>query len=220
MKKEMTLKKAETIFEYYGIEKDKKPLVLFGQPAKEFYKNHLKSRGLSSIKAYLKMKKTNGIFLYEDLDIQYIKENLATYLKKNGFNEECYKNGVVCLFRNSIATLAHEIRHAYQLQHEDLNEFMMIEKSDALMYLYNKFYVYYPNEQDAFYLTLQYLKAKESKFTYLSYLFKISTLEVEYSWNAKSLHSFKHGIVFNSIKKKLKLGKVDIKPLDIKNEFY
>lgn len=215
MKKENILKKAQEIFEYYGIEQDKQPLVIYGTNAKNFYKKYLTNQGVSKFKAYLGMKNINGIFLYENIDVDFINQHLKLYIKFNGLNEDCYKNGVVCLLTHSISTLAHEIRHVYQLQHDHLNEFMEIESTKELSAIYSKFYVFYPNEQDAFYATLDYLKTKENKSKYVSYFLHVASLEIKYSLQLLNLSHLNKGIMMNTFKTKFKVGTVNMQPIDV-----
>src|SRR5690625_2991145 len=69
---------------------DKKPVVKYGEDAREFANKHKKRIKIN--------KETSGVFLYEDLP------------------EEYEETGVVCLLKYSIGSLAHELCHAKQFQ--------------------------------------------------------------------------------------------------------
>lgn len=216
MKATSIFKKGENIYDYYNIEKDKQPLILIGENAEKLYIKYLTGKGMLPRDAYKKTKRTNGAFLYQSLDIDYIKEHFSDYMKANEFAENAYENGVICMLRNKIPTLAHEIRHAYQLQNDELNEYMMIENNRNLTILYSRYYIFYPNEQDAFNSALEYLKSNESKLEYLKYLGHILSLELEYAFKLKSTLFFKTGITMNKIKKLFRLKNVDLKPINVK----
>jgi len=143
------------------------PVLLVGNQALDFIERHFADRGKEvPINA-------NGLFLYENLNEEYIEEN--------NIDKRCFNNGIICLLRNRKSTLIHEMRHAYQLKNN--SEYMYLEKDERLSKEYTETYVYYPSEEDAFTYTINHLKEnsnKPFKLDYLHYKLNYMSLRLEY----------------------------------------
>lgn len=207
MKKEQILLNAKNVFDYYGIKKEKQPLILHGNLAKKFYIEYWVKKGFSHTEANKEMKRVNGIFLYEGIEEKDLLE-YSQYMRENGFSQDCYKNGVICLIRNRFTTLAHEIRHSYQLNSVDFDGLMMINQDHSLCYLYHVLYVYYPTEQDAFFKTWEYLKSQDKKVSFV-YMMKIMQLEFKYLFKTKEFKKFTNGFTVHLLKNLFRSKKED-----------
>lgn len=168
------------------------PVLLIGAEAKRFIKNHYSNRNEK-----ISISKTNAMFLYENLDEEYIENN--------SIDKRCIENGVICLIRSKKYSLVHEMRHAYQLKND--SEYMFLEEDENLKEEYKETYPYYPSEKDAFNYTIDYLrneasqthnindgivkyilrycKIKLSFVNYLMYKLNYSTLKMEYYYRNK-----------------------------------
>lgn len=130
-----------------GLE-DSPPILLTGKEAVNFVNNHFSKK-----KRKVKASQINGIFIYEDIDSEYVKAC--------AMDPDLVKNGVICLIKVSESTLIHEMRHAYQFKNNCKHLF--IENNKKLQEEYKKTYVYYPAERDAFDFTLDYLNKRLEK---------------------------------------------------------
>ncbi|MFF5994297.1 hypothetical protein AAGS61_06020 [Lysinibacillus sp. KU-BSD001] len=107
-----------------------KPKIFYGTDAKDFIEEY-GTRILG--------KNPNGAFLYQ------------------GIPDEYKNTGVVCIIKDSVATLAHELCHAKQYQ-DDTKWF---NRGLYLKIFYFFRYYYYPTEIEAFTYAEMYLKKVE-----------------------------------------------------------
>ncbi|MGE6375996.1 hypothetical protein [Peribacillus muralis] len=110
------------------------PIVLYGDEAFVLARKCVPAFYNKSDQQILSM--ADGYFLYE---------NLA---------EDFSNTGVVCIFKGTIGTLAHELCHAKQFQ--DRNKWM--ENKKWLKVFYKLGYGFYPTEREAFGYAATYLK--------------------------------------------------------------
>lgn len=197
MRQRDVVKQAKIICNYYGITSEETPLILYGKNATNFYVNYLKNEGFSPSKIKKKVRSANGIFLYENTDSDYIEEKLSKYMMENNLEQDCFKNGVVCMFNLKISTLAHEIRHSYQFN-SYMKRYMMLEENEALKDIYRRTYVYYPSEQDAFLEALNYLNYTGNKLDIFMYTLRIAELEIIYFIKNRNECKFTTGITYNT----------------------
>ncbi|MBG9693085.1 hypothetical protein ABD91_20260 [Lysinibacillus sphaericus] len=118
------------------------PRILYGEEAKAFViKEAIDGQMFLN-------QKTNGCFIRD-------------FKEESTVSERDRKTGVVCLFKERLATLAHELRHSYQWQ-TNKSLFPNTEK-DKELYKKNmtgmnkKGYYNVPAEKDAFTYAMQYL---------------------------------------------------------------
>lgn len=118
------------------------PRILYGKEAKAFVSKEAIDGPMFFD------KKTNGCFIRE-------------FKEESTVSERDRKTGVVCLFKERLATLAHELRHSYQWQTDK----SLFPNNDGDKELYKKNmnamnkkgYYNVPAEKDAFTYAMQYL---------------------------------------------------------------
>lgn len=133
----MQIKEIDKVWEHH-IEKimdnlglKEKPLFLYGEDASEYTKRY--GKGVRA------NKNTYGAFFCQDMP------------------EEFGKNGVVCIFKRSIGTLAHELCHVKQ--HQEGSKWF--KPGFLLRVRYKIGYYYYPTEIEAFTYAEMYLRKEE-----------------------------------------------------------
>lgn len=158
------------------------PILLVGEDAINFISNHYSNRDMK-----FSVKKTNAMFLYENLDEDYIEAN--------NIDPSCLQNGIICLVKKREFSLVHEMRHAYQLKQGE--DYMFLEENEGLKREYTQTYPYYLSEQDAFTYTIDFLRnevlsnisdnkvrfnleSQLSIFRYFSYKLNYIGLKMEY----------------------------------------
>jgi hypothetical protein len=132
-----------------------KPIVLYGDEALSFIRINVPAFQKSSDK---KIKnRVNGYFHYENLPPKYVN------------------TGVVCIFKEKISTLAHELCHAKQFQ-DDNKWLWLVSRNWRMKLLYKLGYFFYPAEREAFKYALAYLE--ENEFYELANSYKRHILKV------------------------------------------
>lgn len=180
-KKEKLEEHAERILKELGLEANP-PLILYGAEALHF----LICMGVFTDENDKKIKKTNGYFYCEKMPIGYGKYK---------------KTGVVCILKPKVATLAHELRHAYQYKH---NRDIMKMPEDV----YLSVYFYHPNEQDADKYALAYTK-KNSKIQWMIHSFFFFCKRLENDGNKPMIWWVIYGIVITFVMLFLIIGKIN-----------